>query len=48
MPESESAPTSTAIPIIRKTDRVDSPTMYATWLDYAFSDDTEITPSSHN
>lgn len=48
MPESESAPTSTTIPIIRKTDRVDSPTMYATWRDYAFSDDAEIAPTPHN
>ena len=38
MPPSEPASVSTEISLIHKTDRVDAPTLYPTWRDYAFSD----------
>lgn len=46
MSEREPAPTSHDIPLIRKSDRVDAPSTYASWRDYAFSDDTEQAPTS--
>ena len=49
MPASESpAPMSTSIPVIRKSDRVDAPSTYASWRDYAFSDETEQPPPARD
>lgn len=46
MSESDSAATISDNPLVRKSDRVDSPTHYASWRDYAFSDDVEPAPTS--